>query len=78
MTLPPMKPLLFLVALLALSGCDDGSPRLTPLMERRLPDTSSVLIVTDEAGQRYVIKRKDDDWYAFQVMPYNPPKPATP
>ncbi len=72
-----MKPLLLLVALLALSGCDE-SARPKSLMETRLPDNETVMIVTDEAGQRYTVKRYNGNWYLFDVTPYNPPKPPAP
>lgn len=70
-----LLPILSLVALLGLSGCEDQRSQDQRTMDERLPNTQSILIVTDEVGRHYLIQRHHDQSWLYDVTPYNPPKP---
>lgn len=57
-------------ALLSLTGCDD--PTLTQTektLRERFPDKRATRIMTDEAGNRYVVHRNESYFDYFEVIP---------
>ena len=67
---PALMPVILLCVLLALSGCDERqySPA-EQVMRSRWPDSTTARILTDEAGNRYIVKKSVEAGKNWDISP---------
>lgn len=65
-----MNRLILICFAVTLAGCNVKESPSYKILEERFPDNQTVRILTDESGNRYVVKRHPDNYWHYQLLPY--------